>query len=69
MKPAAGLTPAGLALRRDFEPHRLAAACQARAYEELVPGVDPKKRETPDREPSRASLAGNKLVLSEGAAA
>ena len=37
MRPQASSRPPGLKVRRDFEAHRLAADCQARAYEQVVP--------------------------------
>ena len=39
MRQDASLEPGRLRVRRQFEAHRLAAACQARAYEQVVPGA------------------------------
>lgn len=40
MRPQSSLVPTGLRVQRDFEVHRLAADCQARAYEQAVPIID-----------------------------
>ena len=39
MKPVASSPPHGLAVQRHFESSRLAGACQARAYEQVLAGV------------------------------
>jgi hypothetical protein len=68
MKIEALPTPVGLKARRRFETGRLAADCQARAYEQLLPVAVPRENPVP-HEPLKGERGECVRVTKKGVAA
>lgn len=66
MTPDVSGGPTGLAVRRQFEPNRLAEDCQTRAYEQVLAVVD--QAELTCQPGNQAEMSGT-LVSQEGVAA
>lgn len=70
MRSEAAAIPAGLTIRRHFEANRLALACQARAYEQVLSAVG---RQSESAQEALSQAEGERVesrtLTTEGAAA